>query len=306
MGNKNSAADAKMKAKEWQWKLKMEVKHLDKEIKKIEADEGKIRREIQAQAQKGNVPSVQLLAKSIVKSRKAVQRLERTKASMHAVVLQLTTSIATMSTTQSLRISADCMKNMNALSRLPELGGTMEAMRKEMARCAEAEDGIEELFHDEDEAVEAATEVQRVLEEMALDMMGPLARAAVPAAPQPVVEEPPAVAQPPQRQLVAESAMPAFAPPARPQAAAPAAKPAPTESPVQPEAPPPASATPPPAAPTASPPTAPTAPPPAAPAEKPAAQPPVYPAASSPPPEKGAITEEDEDLLKRLQRLKQG
>lgn len=304
MGNKNSAADAKMKAKEWQWKLKMEVKHLEKEIKKIEADENKIRKEIQAQAQKGNVPSVQLLAKSIVKSRKAVQRLERTKASMYAVVLQLTTSIATMSTTQSLRISADCMKKMNSLSRIPELGGTMEAMRKEMARCAEAEDGIEELFHDEDEAVEAATEVQRVLEEMALDMMGPLARqSSVPAAAQPVVEEPPAVAQPPQRQLVAESAMPAFAPPARPQAPAPAAKPAPTESHVQPEAPPPASAAPPPAAPTA---PAPTAPTPAAPAEPPAAQPPVDLAASSPPPEPGEITEEDEDLLKRLQRLKQG
>jgi len=29
MGNKNSLADAKFKAKEWQWQLKTEVKHMD-------------------------------------------------------------------------------------------------------------------------------------------------------------------------------------------------------------------------------------------------------------------------------------
>merc|ERR1719171_430221 len=53
-----------------------------------------------------NVSTVQTLTRSVVRSRKAVKRLEKTKANMHAVNLQLATSIATMSTTSSLKISA--------------------------------------------------------------------------------------------------------------------------------------------------------------------------------------------------------
>eukprot|EP00928_Gymnodinium_smaydae_P012671 TRINITY_DN14602_c0_g3_i1.p2 TRINITY_DN14602_c0_g3~~TRINITY_DN14602_c0_g3_i1.p2 ORF type:complete len:189 (+),score=53.86 TRINITY_DN14602_c0_g3_i1:135-701(+) len=177
MGNKNSALDAKIKAKEWQYKLKTEVKHLDREIKKIEVEEGRLRKEISAQAQKGNVDAVQMLARSIVRSRKAVARLEKTKTSMHAVNLNLSTSIATMSTSSALRISADSMRKMNEIARLPELNDSMEAMRREMARCAEADEFVEEAFKDEGEEVEAASEVQKVLEEMALAAMGPLARA---------------------------------------------------------------------------------------------------------------------------------
>lgn len=39
MGNKNSAFETKLKAKEWQWELGREAKHLDKEIVKIQKDE---------------------------------------------------------------------------------------------------------------------------------------------------------------------------------------------------------------------------------------------------------------------------
>ncbi|CAE8618936.1 unnamed protein product, partial [Polarella glacialis] len=194
MGNKNSAINTKLQAKEWQWQLKTEVKTLDREIKKIQVDEAKLQREIHDQAEKGNVDAVQMLARSVVRSRKAVQRLEKTKASMHAVNLQLTTSIATMSTTSSIRLSADIMRKMNGIARIPEVSGTMEAMRREMARCAEAEDAIEDALRDESEEVEASSEVQKLLEEMALDQMGPLARAK-PRAP---VQEPQRCLQEPQ------------------------------------------------------------------------------------------------------------
>ncbi|CAE7654827.1 chmp3, partial [Symbiodinium necroappetens] len=79
MGQKNSIFDMKLKAKEWQWELGREAKHLDKEIAKIQKDEAKLQDQIRLQAEKGNVEAVQLLAKSVVKTRKAVQRLEKTK-----------------------------------------------------------------------------------------------------------------------------------------------------------------------------------------------------------------------------------
>jgi len=304
MGNKNSAADAKMKAKEWQWQLKTELKHLDKEIKKIEVDEARLRKEITAQAAKNNVDTVQMMARSIVKSQKTVQRLERTKGSMHAVILQLTTSIATMTTTSSLRISADCMRKMNNIAKVSELGVTMEDMRREMSRCAEAEDGIEEHFRDEGEEEAAANEVQRVLEEMALEKMGPLASTAAVA---PAVAAPPAVepaapvaVQPqPQRIAVAEGGVPMPA-----QAAV---APAPVPAPAQAPAPAPAAAT-------SSGYTAGLVPStaashgyagaqPAAPASALAPVPAPAPAAA-PTPSAGGL--DDDDLMRRLQMLKQG
>merc|ERR1719284_225838 len=87
----------------------------------------------------------------------------------------------------------------------PEVGKNMEAMRREMAKMAEADDRIEEALRDPDEDRDTAFEVQKFLEEMALDAMGPLAKTTVASPPvaTPVVPDPVPVA--PTRQLVSEA-----------------------------------------------------------------------------------------------------
>merc|ERR1719281_197665 len=64
-------------------------------------------------AKKGQASSVQTLARQVVRSRKSAQRLERTKVSLNSVNLHLTTAIATMSTSTSIKMSAQVMKQMN-------------------------------------------------------------------------------------------------------------------------------------------------------------------------------------------------
>jgi charged multivesicular body protein 3 len=230
--------NAKMKAKEWQWELKSEVKNMDKEMKKIKQEELKLQKEVQAQAAQNNVTTVQTLTRQIVRSRKAVSRLEKTKANLHAVNLQITSSIATMSTTASIRVSGDVLAKMNKIAKTEGVSESMEAMRREMARCADAEDAVEDALRDSDEEEEAAIEMQKVLEEMALDVgqFGVLARpaadVAIPQAPEPVAA--PAAAP---KQLVAPVAVGAEvappqkapAPPAQP--AAPAPLPTPFQEP---------------------------------------------------------------------------
>jgi len=223
MGQKNSIFDMKLKAKEWQWELGREAKHLDKEIAKIQKDEVKLQDQIRLQAEKGNVEAVQLLAKSVVKTRKAVQRLEKTKASMEAVKLQLTTHMASISTSASIRLSSDIMRKMNNIARIPEISETMKDMRMQMAQCADAEDSIEEALREDGEEYEAATEVQKVLEEMALDQLGPLSRAAAVPSAAAKVQAPEPEKEAPQRQLIAvgetaEPAKPQVPPPQAPQA----------------------------------------------------------------------------------------
>mmetsp|Transcript_9264 Transcript_9264/g.17049 ORF Transcript_9264/g.17049 Transcript_9264/m.17049 type:complete len:301 (-) Transcript_9264:306-1208(-) len=203
MGGKPSVFDMKLKAKEWQWELAREAKHLDKEIQSIQKNEVKLQEEIRKQAEKNNVESVQILAKSVVKTRKAVQRLEKTKASMEAVKLQLTTHMASVSTSASIRLSSDIMRKMNGIARIDGISETMKEMQQEMAKCADAEESIEEALREDGEEYEAATEVQKVLEEMALDQMGPLARNMPAPAKAAEVPQPAPAKEAPQKQAVA-------------------------------------------------------------------------------------------------------
>merc|ERR550514_494483 len=94
---------------------------------------------------------------------------QRTKCSMTAVDLHLTTAVAQMSTARSLKMSAAVMKEMNQLMSVPDLQRTMEEMRLEMARAEIADEMIEEAFEESDDEVEIDTEIAKVFDELSLD-----------------------------------------------------------------------------------------------------------------------------------------
>lgn len=151
-----------------------------------------------------------------------MKRLEKTKNSMYSVQLSIGTSVATMTTTGALKISADTMARMNKIAKVDQVGKTVLAMKKQMAMVAEAEDLVEDAMRDSDEEEETAVEVQRVLDTMALAAMGPLAQSTAAAAPASAqAAEQPAAAAP------ARVAVPAGAP------APPKPKPAPAQQPTQ-------------------------------------------------------------------------
>eukprot|EP00933_Yihiella_yeosuensis_P046220 TRINITY_DN41711_c0_g1_i1.p1 TRINITY_DN41711_c0_g1~~TRINITY_DN41711_c0_g1_i1.p1 ORF type:complete len:216 (+),score=54.00 TRINITY_DN41711_c0_g1_i1:66-713(+) len=170
MGNgKSKEETVKEKARDWQRQIRGEQRRLDRDINKMRQEEEKLKKEVQAMATKGQVASVKTLARQIVRSRNAVKHLERTKASMSAVNLHLTTAIASMSTASALKMSASVMTEMNRLMNVPELAQTMEAMRTEMARAEIADETMAECFEQSDEEAEIDTEVAKVFEELALD-----------------------------------------------------------------------------------------------------------------------------------------
>mmetsp|Transcript_32459 Transcript_32459/g.82700 ORF Transcript_32459/g.82700 Transcript_32459/m.82700 type:complete len:215 (-) Transcript_32459:95-739(-) len=170
MGNKVPQEETvKERAREWQRQIKSEQRRLDRDINRIRQEEVKLKKEITAMANKGQVQSVRTLAKQVVRSRTSVVRLERTKCSMQAVSLHLTTSIASMSTASALKMSGAVMKEMNRLMNIPELQNTMEEMRREMARAEITDEMMEEGFEASDDETQIDTEVQKVFDELALD-----------------------------------------------------------------------------------------------------------------------------------------
>jgi division protein CdvB (Snf7/Vps24/ESCRT-III family) len=169
------------RAREWQRQIRAEHRQLERDINKIRQEEAKLKREITSMAAKGQTQSVQTLAKQVVSSRRSVARLEKTKCSLNALNLQLTTNIASASTASAMKLSANMMKEMNAVANVPQMQRTIEEMRGEMARAEVADEIMEEFYDQEDEETEVDEEVQKVYDELVLDKSQLLAQTAVPA-----------------------------------------------------------------------------------------------------------------------------
>merc|ERR1719360_91430 len=142
---------------------------MDRDMQKMRNEEAKLKKEIKTMATKGQLGSVKTLAKQVVRSKKAITRMERSQASMRSVSLQLTTAIASMSSATSLQMSAGMMKEMNRLMSVEGLAGTMEEMRQQMARAEMADEILDEGFDESDDETEVDTEIAKVFDELALD-----------------------------------------------------------------------------------------------------------------------------------------
>lgn len=198
MGNgKSKEETVKEKAREWQRQIRGESRRIDRDISRMRQEEEKLKKEIKTMAEKGQAASVKTLARQVVRSRKAVARLERTKCSMSAVNLHLTTAVASMSTASALKMSSGVMKEMNRLMNVPELQRTMEDMRQEMMRAEIADEMMEEGFQESDDETEIDSAVARVYEELALDKSQLLDTGAAAASPAPVATPSPEATEDP-------------------------------------------------------------------------------------------------------------
>ena len=113
-----------------------------------------------------------MLAKEIVRSRKAVNRLHNTKAQMNSVTMQMENQMAQQKVTGHLQKSAEVMKMMNKLTKTEQVRDSMQKMQEEMMKAGLLEEMVDDAMGalDGDDDEEAADEeVQKVFEEFALD-----------------------------------------------------------------------------------------------------------------------------------------
>mmetsp|Transcript_48274 Transcript_48274/g.121538 ORF Transcript_48274/g.121538 Transcript_48274/m.121538 type:complete len:214 (-) Transcript_48274:206-847(-) len=193
-------------AKEWQTRLRQEQRGIDREIRGIEREENRVKMEIKAAAKRGDKDSARLLAREMVRSRKAKQRLYMSKAQMQGVITTLQSNIATMRTAGCMKQSAEVMEKMNKLCTAPQLQRSMMVMAREMEKAGLIEEMIEDTFEDLDEDLsdEADEEVQKVLDEMFLGVTD--AMSSVPSEPVPEAakaEEPEAAPSQEETELMA-------------------------------------------------------------------------------------------------------
>eukprot|EP00158_Paraphelidium_tribonemae_P010418 Partr_v1_DN7896_c0_g1_i1_m18015 putative Charged multivesicular body protein len=153
------------KVKEWKSGLRKEMFSIDRSIREVQREEEKMKREIKQYAKK-DPAIVKMLAKNIVKSRKAVERLTSTKAQLNSVSMQLQEQYGMARMSGTMAKSAGIMKAMGALISAPEVMAVMRTMGDEMAKAGIVDEMVSDaMAATEPEGLdeEADQEVEKVM-----------------------------------------------------------------------------------------------------------------------------------------------
>jgi len=173
---KSNQKDPKEQVNEWTSKIRKEGYQLDRQIRSIQREEDKVKRSLKQAASKGDRDCCVILAKEVVRARKAVSRIQTSKAHLNSIQLQMKNQLATLRVSGSLQKSTEVMQAMQNLVRYPELSGIMQDMSKEMMKAGIIEEMLDETMdsiEDSEEMEEQAqTEVDKVLWEITDGKLG--------------------------------------------------------------------------------------------------------------------------------------
>jgi len=173
---KSQEKNPKDMVNEWSHKIRKEGYQLDRQIRAIKREEEKVKISLKEAAKKGDKGVCTILAKEIVRARKAIAKIHTSKAHLNSIQLQMKNQLATLRVAGSLQKSTEVMQAMQSLISVPEVAATMRDLSREMMRAGIIEEMLEETMgtlEDQDELEEEAQEeVDKVLWELTAGQLG--------------------------------------------------------------------------------------------------------------------------------------
>lgn len=135
-----------------------------------------MKRSLKEAAKKNDKDTCLILAKEIIRARKAINKIYTSKAHINSVMLQMKNQLATLRVAGSLQKSTEVMSAMQRLIRIPEVAQTMQEMSKEMMKAGIIEEMLDETFEDMEDTEEmeeaAQSEIDKVLFEITEGKIG--------------------------------------------------------------------------------------------------------------------------------------
>jgi len=157
-------------AKEWKRKLKQESRACDREVRRIEREEAKVKRQLKQAAKHGDKYEIQTYARELVQSRKAKNRLHTAKANLNSIQLKIGQQMSEYKVLGAMKKSSAVMKMMNDVMSVPEMQKTMRDMAKEMEKAGMIEELAEDTMQDAFEV--DSDEEDEVIEDVLRDVLG--------------------------------------------------------------------------------------------------------------------------------------
>lgn len=120
--------------KKWRSSSRAQQRELDRSIRAIENEEIKTKNLVKQAAKRNDIASCKLLAREIVRARKAKDRMHTSKAHLNSIIMQLEQQAAQMKVAGNLGKSKDIMKLVNQLVKVGPLQESMREMQSEMIK----------------------------------------------------------------------------------------------------------------------------------------------------------------------------
>jgi len=149
------------------------VRGLERDRANLERDEKKLVGEIKKQAKAGQMKSVKIMAKDLVRIRKHQEKFVNLTAQLRAISLQMTSMASTHALTDSMKKITQSMVALNKATNMPELTRIMQEFAKQSESMDMKQEMIGEVLDDsvdEDDEKETDLIVNQVLDELGVSL----------------------------------------------------------------------------------------------------------------------------------------
>lgn len=154
--------------------LNKAMRDLDREKAHMEAQEKKLIQEIKKMAKDGQMESVKILAKDLVRTRRYQKKFTLMKANIQGVSLKIQTLRSQNAMAGAMRGVTRAMQNMNRQMNLPQIQRILQEFEKQSDVMDMKEeimnDAIDEAMGDEADEEESDQIVSQVLDELGLQL----------------------------------------------------------------------------------------------------------------------------------------
>ena len=165
--------------KECQADIRKAIREIDRHQKDLIKKEQLRQGEIKALARKGQMPTVRIMARDLIRMRNAIAKFYSTKAELESVSFNLATLQSTAAMADAMKTATRAMMRMNHVQSLPQLQAVLRRFAKEQDMLEMKQETMNDTMSDvldgndgqEDEENEV---VNRVLDELGIDMAGDL------------------------------------------------------------------------------------------------------------------------------------
>jgi len=154
--------------------LNKAMRELDRERQRLEMSEKKIIMDIKKMAKLGQMDSVRVMAKDLVRTRQYVKKFVMMRANIQAISLKVQTLKSQDAMAQAMKGVTRAMKSMNQQLNLPQIQKIMTEFEKQSEIMDMKEemmdDAVDDAMGEADDEQETEAVVQQILDELGIQM----------------------------------------------------------------------------------------------------------------------------------------
>ena len=113
--------DPKPVVRAWKAEIRKAQRQIDRQMREIQTAANKTQQEIRKCIKDGDQANAKILAKEIVRSRKAVDKLYTSRTHLSMIISELDHQLAVIRTTQTIQSATGILQHMNEAIKVPEL-----------------------------------------------------------------------------------------------------------------------------------------------------------------------------------------